>query len=358
MSPPPLSQLYFYLTEGCNLACRHCWIAPRYDPDKQSPLLDPALFETALREGKPLGLSGVKLTGGEPTLHPQFTWMLGILRDEGLHLTLETNGILLSPSLAAEIARCKEPFVSISLDGAEAETHEWVRGVAGSFEAACRAVRALADLGLRPQIIFSVMRRNASQLEAIVRLAERLGAGSVKFNVVQPMARGAKLHDSQAALPIEELVRLGNFVERELAQRTKLRLFFDYPLAFRGLSRIARGDGCHACGIKGILGVLATGQYALCGIGEQVPELTFGAAGQDSLEEVWSHHPILNEIRKGLPGRLTGTCGRCLMKERCLGSCVAQNYYSSQDLFSPFWFCQQAEAAGIFPRSRLNERLA
>jgi hypothetical protein len=34
--------------------------------------------------------------------------------------------------------------------------------------------------------------------------------------------------------------------------------------------------------------------------------------------------------------------------------CVAQNYYRSGDLFAPFWFCEQAEAAGLFPESRLR----
>jgi len=142
-------------------------------------------------------------------------------------------------------------------------------------------------------------------------------------------------------------------VERELPPTTKLRLHFDYPAAFRALSHIASGDGCGVCGIKGILGVLATGEYALCGIGEQVSELIFGRVGQDRLEEVWSNNPTLNAIRNDIPARLTGVCGRCLMKGRCLGSCVAQNYYRSDNLFAPFWFCEEAEAAGLFPASRL-----
>ena len=29
---PSLTQMNFYLTEGCNLACRHCWLAPKFDP--------------------------------------------------------------------------------------------------------------------------------------------------------------------------------------------------------------------------------------------------------------------------------------------------------------------------------------
>ncbi len=41
------------------------------------------------------------------------------------------------------------------------------------------------------------------------------------------------------------------------------------------------------------------------------------------------------------------------MKGRCLGSCVAQNYYRSGSLWAPFWFCEEADAAGLFPPSRL-----
>ena len=352
----PLNQLYFYLTEGCNLACRHCWLAPKLDRSgTQYASLPVELFETAIREARPLGLAGVKLTGGEPLLHPHISELLTIVRREDLRLTLETNGVLMTPGLAAEIAQSPHAFVSVSLDGADAATHEWVRGVPGSFEAATRAVRTLASAGLRPQIIFSLMRHNATQVEAIIRLAGQLGAASVKFNVIQPTARGEKLHAADETLDIAELIATGRRVESELALETKLHLFFDYPPAFRALSRIASSDGCSRCGIKGILGVLATGQYALCGIGEQVSELIFGAVGQDRLEEVWSNHPVLNAIRNDNPARLTGVCGRCVMKGRCLGSCVAQNYYRSQDLLAPFWFCEEAERAGLFPASRLMQ---
>jgi MoaA/NifB/PqqE/SkfB family radical SAM enzyme len=45
---PPLQTLYFYLTEGCNLRCRHCWIEPPHQSAKrQYPSLDPKLFGTS-----------------------------------------------------------------------------------------------------------------------------------------------------------------------------------------------------------------------------------------------------------------------------------------------------------------------
>ena len=79
------------------------------------------------------------------------------------------------------------------------------------------------------------------------------------------------------------------------------------------------GSGCGICGIYGILGVLANGSYALCGIGETVPELVFGHASKDPLADVWKDNPVLREIREGLPRRLGGICGECLMKGVCLG---------------------------------------
>jgi len=352
-STPPLRQLYFYLTEGCNLACRHCWLAPKFDPKADRYVTLPVeLFEAAIREAKPLGLNGVKLTGGEPLMHPQFLRMLEIVRSEELGVTVETNGLLCTPEIAAEIARSPKRFVSVSLDGADAATHEWVRGVEGSFEAARQAVRNLGEAGCRPQVIFSVMRANADQATAMVQMAEELGAASVKFNVVQPTARGEKLHQADEALSVDELVALGRKIDMELAPATRLRLFFDYPLAFRPLSRMASDNGCSVCGIFGILGVLPSGRYALCGIGEQVQEMVFGEVGADPLETVWKENLILNDIRDGLPGRLEGVCAGCLMKERCLGSCLAQNYYRSGSLWAPYWFCEQAEAAGLFPASR------
>ena len=351
-----LNTLYFYLTEGCNLACRHCWMGPRFDATgKDYPTLPVDVFETAIREAKPLGLSGVKLTGGEPLLHPHFTRLLEIVRREALRLTVETNGLLCTPTIAAEIARSTKPFVSVSLDGMDAATHEWVRGVPGSFEAARQAVRNLVAAGIRPQIIFSLMRHNAGQASAMVSMAEELGASSLKFNVVQPTARGARLHETQETLSIGELIELGRHVETQLAPSAKVRLIFHYPPAFRSLRYIASGDGCSACGIFGILGVIASGRYALCGIGAQVPELVFGQVGVDALATVWQENVLLNALREGLPARLEGVCGRCLMKARCLGSCVAQNFYSQGSLWAPYWFCEQAEAAGLFPASRLSD---
>ena len=113
------------------------------------------------------------------------------------------------------------------------------------------------------------------------------------------------------------------------------------------------GDGCGVCGILGILGVLANGSYALCGIGKTVPDLVFGDASKDPLQDIWSNNLLLIELREGLAQRFEGICYRCLVKGLCLGSCVAQNYYRSKSIWAPFWFCQEAHNQGYFPESRI-----
>lgn len=352
----PLRQIYFYLTEGCNLACRHCWIAPKYQTsDHTYPSLDIDLFRSILDQAKPLGLSVVKLTGGEPLLHPNIVDILSIIKSYEYRLIVETNGVLCTPELAKLMFECKEPFVSVSLDGVNSDTHEWVRGVKGCFEAALEGIRNLVAVGFKPQIIMTIMEHNKDQLEAIVRLAESIGAGSVKFNIVQPTARGEKLHESGESLTIDRLIEIGRWVETELADSTNLTLDYDYPAAFHPLGRMfGQNGGCGVCGIKGIIGVLANGSYALCGIGESVPELVFGHAGEDKLKEVWNNNPILREIREGLPTRLEGICSDCIMKSRCLGSCIAQNYYRKKSIWAPFWFCEDAYNRGLFPESRMR----
>ena len=355
----PLDTLYFYLTEGCNLACRHCWISPKFQSGEvvysHLPL---EMIEDIVRQARPLGLTGIKLTGGEPLLHPDIVSILRFAQSENLGCTLETNGVLCTKELAAEIAKCPAHFVSVSLDGADAETNEWVRGVPGSFEAALRGIRNLVEAGIRPQIILTVMQRNKHHVEPIIRLAESLGAGSVKYNVMMPCARGEDMFLKGEALSLPELIEIGSRVENELAPKTRIKLIFHQPAAFKPLGRMygQEGDGCSRCGIFTILGVLDDGSYALCGIGQQVPELIFGNAAKDRLEDVWLKNPILIEIREGLPKKLEGVCGECLMKDLCLGSCIAQNYYSQKKLFAPFWYCDEAFKMGLFPASRLQKK--
>jgi SynChlorMet cassette radical SAM/SPASM protein ScmF len=353
----PLTQIYFYLTADCNLRCRHCWISPSFQSSTvSSSYLSLDLFKEIVRQGKQLGMSNVKLTGGEPLLHPQILEILEFIRSEGLALGIETNGVLCTPEVARAIAACNTINVSVSLDGIDADTHEWVRGVDGCFEDAQAGIRNLVSVGIHPQIIMTVMQKNRDQMEKMVRLAESLHVSSVKFNILVPTQRAEQLYEAGEALSIEDFIKLGQWVENTLSKSTSLALHYSHPIAFRPLSNLFGNSGsCGVCNILGILGVLADGTYALCGIGENVPELTCGNAAKVSLKEAWEHSSFLCELRKGMPVRLEGVCGECINKNICLGGCIAQNYYRSKNLWAPYWYCDEARRKGLFPTGRLRE---
>lgn len=337
------------------MLCRHCWLAPRFDEDgKTYPVIDVELFTDVIRQAKPLGLYKVKLTGGEPLLHPHIQEILDVVKNENLQISIETNATLCTPTIARQIASFKTPFVSVSLDGANAQTHEYIRGVPGCFEKAKRGILNLIKAGVSPQIILTIMQHNVDQIEAVIRLAESLGAKSVKYNLVQPASRGEMLHREGQTVPVAKLIEIGRYVEETLSKTTKLPLYFTYPHAFRPLGRMFDENEreCASCGILNVLGVLPGGSFALCGIGEIIPELTFGNAKTDMLKNVWEKNPVLNLLRKGLPSNLKGICSNCVMSHICRGACIAQNYYSTRDLWAPFWFCDEAERMGLFPGSR------
>jgi SynChlorMet cassette radical SAM/SPASM protein ScmF len=353
----PLTHIYFYISKICNLRCEHCWIEARHashTPD--NAFLPTTIFEQVIDQAKELGLKTVRLTGGEPLLHPDFLGILEVVRWHDLGLLVETNATACSDTVAESIARCDGATVAASIDGATAASHELMRGTPGSLQAAEQGIARLTRRGISVQLIMTMTTRNKDQIAAVVILAEKVGASSVKFNILQPTGRGRALHAKGVALSTAEIVELSQWVNHELSNQTKLDLYFNVPAAFRPLGHVF-GEGPRRfgfCGVKEIIGVLSNGSYALCGIGEAVPELVFGDSRVDALSDVWRTHPTLLSIRRDLPARLEGICKLCLLSNLCLGSCIAQNYFRESSLWAPFWFCQNAHEQGLFPQSRLK----
>jgi SynChlorMet cassette radical SAM/SPASM protein ScmF len=353
---PALNTYYVYMTGGCNLACQHCWIAPTYQAHGGTGgHLDYDLFALAIEEGLPLGLSSIKLTGGEPLLHPDFIRFVDLIREKELGLVIETNGTLMTASLAHYLKeKSTLRHISISLDGATPETHDPFRGVKGSFEKAVQGIHYLVEAGYHPQVIMSVHDGNVDEIEALVQLAENLGAGSVKFNLIQPSGRGDIMTQRGQVLDVPKLVELGKWVEGDLQKRTSITLFYSWPRAFHGIKRLLSG-GSDSCGIFGILGILSSGHLAMCGIGVQLSELCYGLLGKDHVANVWSSHPMLTELRQELPANLDGVCGECMFKETCLGACVANNYLLTHSVTGSNWFCEAAMESELFPTSRIRK---
>ena len=350
---PPLHSLFMYIAGSCNLACRHCWVEPDFSLDRsKARFLRLEWAKKAVVEAKPLGLLSVKLTGGEPLFHPQFKEIVGLIAQESIDIIIETNGTLVDDDLAGFLRDAgRVRFISVSVDGARAETHESLRAVPGSYKKAIEGIRALVEAGLRPQLICTLHKGNVGEIEEVIALAEHLGCGSVKFNHVQRMGRGSRMHEENHGLSVEEIIRIYQRLESEFVPRSRVKVFFDIPIAFYSIRKIINGHPGQ-CNVLNLLGVLSGGELSLCGVGVLVPELIYGHLSSDNLKEVWKEAPGLKELRRLIPAELEGICGRCLFRYVCLGQCVANNYHAVKMLNYPYFFCRLAAEKELFPSSR------
>ncbi len=353
---PPLRAFYLYLTTGCNLFCRHCWITPKFVRGKPDPgaFLSLEALKFAVAEAKPLGLRAAKLTGGEPFLHPRFLELVDFLTDEGLSMDIESNGTLIDAPTAVHLRqKTNVHFISISLDSVNPEYHDQFRGVKGAFTAAVSGIKHLVNAGYRPQIIMSPHRGNVAEIESIIQLALDLGAGSVKFNPVTSGGRGKIMHEQGEGLSHSEILDIVHYIRGPLQEKTPIPLYIMVPPAFLTVKELLNASHVgSACQVRHILGILGDGKMALCGIGRNIPELCFGTLGSDSLREVWISHPALLQLRDDLSGEFPGICGDCIHAQRCLTYCVAMNYLESGKLVFPSSLCFQAEQNGTFPATR------
>ena len=354
---PPLTTYYMYITGACNLACRHCWITPRFlapGQDASQDSLPFELFEQAIREGEPLGLNHLKLTGGEPFVHPQIQRMLDYAAERHLGVTIETNGTLISADRARYLReKTTVRFLSVSLDGATAATHDYLRGVPGSFAQAQAGIRHLVAAGFHPQVIMSLYEGNLHEIESLAHWAASAGCSSLKLNTIQETGRGD--HFQERVQGIERLIELGRWVETELGKRVTIPMHYSWPPAFQSLRHLAHRGGCDSCNIFNILGIMHSGHMALCGIGVQEQSLIYGLLGEDSVAEVWATHPFILRVRESVPQKLEGVCSECLFRDSCLGFCIADNYHRTGNFLAPLHFCDLADQAGLFPATRKRQ---
>jgi SynChlorMet cassette radical SAM/SPASM protein ScmF len=358
---PPLRAFYLYMTSGCNLRCRHCWVVPKFVKGKPYPgeVIDPQLLCRAVEEAKPLGLCSAKITGGEPLLHPQFQEIVKMLSDHGLGLNMETNATLMTRELARWLKEeSRVGFISVSLDGADAASHDSFRGVPGAFDSALSGLDALVAAGYRNvQVIMSVYRGNVSQIDDVVALAREHGAGSVKFTPVTKTGRGVALHEGGEALSLPDRLALARYIQDDLAGRAGIDLVINLPPALRTFKKLWQSRGRTGdCGVQSILGILGSGEIAMCGIGRTIPELVYGHLGKDSIRDIWLSHPKILKLRRELVdvSAYPGICGSCLHARSCRTGCVANNYLEGDRMVCPSASCSEAEVRGIFPKERLK----
>lgn len=164
-----------FLTDNCNLKCVSCacW---RTVTRKE---LDGAEWRDVLDQLAALGIVKANFTGGEPLLRRDAPELMAYAYSRGIrNLHVNTNAVLLDERRRTAVLDAGVRSFNISVDGPDAEIHERVRGVEGSFDKTIGRLTELVEqrdrLKLRVRMNFTVMRSNIESLPDMMRLAQRL----------------------------------------------------------------------------------------------------------------------------------------------------------------------------------------
>ena len=151
---PPVVGPYmaeFDITYRCNCRCRMCqrW----NDPRRESLTLSD--YRRLAAEFKGLAVHQISIAGGEPLVRPDVFEIIGAFAEAGLSVNLCTNGMLLE-RLRDRVAACGATCVTVSLDGATAETHDAIRGIDGSYAVIERGIHRLLTVDRRQRPVLRV----------------------------------------------------------------------------------------------------------------------------------------------------------------------------------------------------------
>src|SRR6202167_1147609 len=181
--------LTWELTYACNLSCVHCLSSSgRRDPRELSTEECKAVIDELER----MQVFYVNIGGGEPTVRPDFWELVDYATAHHVGVKFSTNGVRITPEVAARLAASDYVDVQISLDGATAEVNDAVRG-AGAFDMAVRALENLVAAGFSDaKISVVVTRHNVDQLDEFAAFARRYGA-TLRITRLRPSGRGAEV---------------------------------------------------------------------------------------------------------------------------------------------------------------------
>lgn len=366
---PDIRLVFWETTAACNLACVHCRrldVATELSKEDMTTEQGLRLIDQIAETGRPILI----FSGGEPLMRPDLFELAERARSHGLIMALATNGTLIDETLAENIRDAGFHRVSISLDGADAATHDAFRGLPGSFDQALSGLGHLRDVDVPTQINCTIARHNADQLGAVLDLAETVGAVAAHFFLLVPVGCGEQIADDQMLSPEQTEQRLGELYElsqssplqikatcaphyyRIVRQRGKATSASDVPTSQHPPHAVGQRGGAHGTRSSGhpagghpmhamTKGCLAgTGVCFVSHKGEVFPcgylPIEAGNVLEKPFGEIWRDSEVFGRLRD--PTLLTGKCGQCHFKGVC-GGCRARAFYEFGDYLAEEPFC-------------------
>ena len=352
--------LQFAITSVCNLRCQHCYDDTEehvHMPFDQCTTVLDSFFAFCKRWER---LPVLWLTGGEPTVHPDFWDILDYVdshmerADTEWQVAVLSNGTTMTRDFVETLKNHPlKAYVQVSVDGACAETHDAIRGK-GSFKKAVRAVTALCSAGIQTHMHFVVHKNNYEDGFTMTDLATRLGVDVLTVTRLVPWGRGKELYETM--LSAEQVFTLFKKLsddydviqsERDPPKPVIARDRCDWPIIYPDPltpeSLTKNGFRCGAA--RSYINIMENGDVYPC---RRMP-IKIGNILEEDLLTIWQH-PLLWKLRQKHKF-MKGKCQDCYFcvtaPDICSGGASCISYACYSDPFQPDPQCSVCPAQDL-----------
>lgn len=328
------------VTRACALVCRHCRAdaQTRAHPRQLSTEAGKALLDDIAGYGAPYPI--VVLTGGDPFERPDLPELVRHGTSLGLHVALSPSVTpRLTPDVLGELREAGAKAVSISLDGANAATHDTFRGVPGVYDETLTAARWVREAGFRLQVNTTVTRANVLELPEVLQTVLDLEASLWSVFFLVPTGRGSALQALDARETEDVLHWMHDVSDLVAVKATEAPHYRRIAIERARGIRPVLGD-LYAELTAATAGVRAgragqerrprppidvnsgRGFAFIDHLGDVYPSgflpMRCGNVTEQSFREIYATSPVLRSLRE--PAGFHGACGTCEFAEVCGGS--------------------------------------
>ncbi|MDO4570828.1 MAG: TIGR04053 family radical SAM/SPASM domain-containing protein [Planctomycetia bacterium] len=323
---------YYEVTQACDLACKHCRASAQHDaaPDELTHEESMSLItQVAEFPRKP----NLCFTGGDPLKRADIFDLISFAVEKEITVALTPSATPLATFEAFQNAKKSGvSAIGISLDGADAATHDSFRGLEGSFDKTMEMLQFAYDLDLPVQINTSITRRNFAQIDEIAELLLDKGIAMWSVFFLVPVGRGVeeiRITPPEYKIAFEKLWHHAQ-TKPYGVKTTEAPHYRRYVLEQGGnplappkshgefAAKMNRGQGYRApLGITDGRGIMFVGHNGVIFPAGFLP-IDCGKFPNVSVVETYQNHPIFVALQN--PDNYHGICGRCEHRFLCGGS--------------------------------------
>ncbi|HHV72806.1 MAG TPA: radical SAM protein [Clostridia bacterium] len=332
-------------TNACNLKCKHCY------QNAGQVLEDELTLEERLKIIDELysnDVAALAFAGGEPLMHKDFWPVAEYAHQKGLHLSVATNGTLITKDLALRLKEVGVNYVEISVDSVKPEAHDNFRGGKGYWARTIEGIKNCVEVGgLQVGMATTITNNNFSEMQELIELSKELKVNYFYvFNFI-PVGRGKDIVKSDLSPEMrEEMMHIlhNAFLEKGVGTFSTCPQYGRYcyqhaPNEVIINSHYGYAKGEYAKMLADYIGGCGAGR-AYCAIQPNgfvtpcvfMPTIKVGDLRRESLKDIWHTSKVLKDLRDR--SALKEQCGSCQFRSMC-GGCRARAYGYFGDYMGP-----------------------